>query len=945
MSGPAKREACSRCGRRLPPDAAGDGHCPQCLMELGLGAAGRDTGDTAPPAAEVASGRVGPYRLLERLGEGGMGIVYRAEQMEPLRREVALKILKPGLDTREILARFDAERQALARMDHPHVARVHDAGTTEAGLPFFVMELIRGVSITEYCDRRRLGIRRRLELFLDVLAGVEHAHQKGIIHRDLKPSNVLVSEEEGRPVPRVIDFGVAKATVERLTDRTLVTRAGQVLGTPEYMSPEQIDLGAEDVDTRADVYSLGVLLYELMVGARPFGRERLEGLAYGELRRVVCEEAPPTPSLRVTTLGERSTSVAADRGVEPATLVHAVRGDLDWIIMRALEKERQRRYASVSEFAADIRRHFDHEPVVAGPPSTLYRLEKFVRRHRMGVGVATLALAMPLVFVGTTTVQAHRLAAERDRANEQARVAGEVSRFLIEIFQAPDPTRAATAGTHPLTARQLLDLGVVKVDAELREQPEVRLRLKGAIGSTYSGLGHYEEARELLRTTVEEARAVLGEAHPVTLEAMLQLSYAQIMLGLFEEPLELSRGVVELYERTLGERHLETARAKVHLSRALFYQPQWNVLEEVAEIDREVIEVLRSELGPEHSETLSTTRRAAVGLILLGELEEGESLLTEVHEAQLRTLGEGHVEIAHTLRQLAFARARRGRLEEATDLRSRSFEILRENLGERHLLTLRAKIELAGNLDRRELDAEAARLLAEALEGMRATFGPDHLETLQTQLRLAGAYADVAELGGPGVRTEFEPKAVALSTDAVAAMERTLGPRHPKVVVSKWGLGNLLQQFGRYAEAEPYQLEALEGQLEIDPDGLPTAGYYVTPALGYIDTGRYAEAERFLREGLRICRAHDDDHGAAVAAQNLLRVAWKRTRDPEAAMKVWFEFGGALADERFIPGQDDRDLAEALESIAARLPATEAEHAGRLEALAMRIRDEAAAEG
>jgi serine/threonine protein kinase len=348
---------------------------------------------TDEPAVTERPGEViGPYKLMEQIGEGGMGLVFVAEQQQPVRRKVALKIIKPGMDTRDVIARFEAERQALALMDHANIARVLDAGATKSGRPYFVMELVRGVPITDFCDQNQLTPRERLGLFVAVCQAVQHAHSKGVIHRDVKPSNVLVTLQEGMPTVKVIDFGVAKAVGQNLTDKTVYTRFAQMIGTPLYMSPEQAG-GGPDVDTRCDVYALGVLLYELLTGTTPFDGKRLQKAAFDEVRRILREEEPPKPSTRLSTLGEGLSDVSARRKTEPKKLSALVKGDLDWIVMKALEKDRSRRYETVAAFAADLRRHLDQEPVEARPPSALYRFGKMARRNRVALTTAALVAA------------------------------------------------------------------------------------------------------------------------------------------------------------------------------------------------------------------------------------------------------------------------------------------------------------------------------------------------------------------------------------------------------------------------------------------------------------------------------------------------------------------------------------------------------------------------
>jgi serine/threonine protein kinase len=384
---------------------------------MGLGLLPTEALSKSDFVIEPAGTMIGRYKLLEKIGEGGFGVVYMAEQQEPMQRKVALKIIKAGMDTREVIARFEAERQAIALMDHPNIARALDAGATEAGRPYFVMELVRGIPITNYCDQKKLPTRERLELFMKVCQAVQHAHQKGVIHRDLKPTNVLVTEHDCVPVPKVIDFGVAKALGQKLTSKTIFTAYNHMIGTPAYMSPEQAALSGLDIDTRADIYSLGVLLYELLTGVTPFDAETLHKEAMDEVRRMIREIEPPKPSTRLQTLGEKLAEVAKHRHTEPAALSRLVRGDLDWIVMRCLEKDRQRRYETANALAKDLERHLNVEPIVARPPSAFYQFQKLMRRHKLTFAASGAVVASFVVGLGVST---WLFIQERQRADSHA---------------------------------------------------------------------------------------------------------------------------------------------------------------------------------------------------------------------------------------------------------------------------------------------------------------------------------------------------------------------------------------------------------------------------------------------------------------------------------------------------------------------------------------------
>ena len=796
------------------------------------------------PTQAMASGVaadsvIGHYRLLQKIGEGGMGEVWLAEQKEPVRRRVALKLVKEGMNTREVMARFESERQALALMNHPAIAKVFDAGTTSLGAPYFVMEYVAGAPITAYCDQHQLGTRERLDLFRQVCEGVQHAHQKAIIHRDLKPSNILVTELDGKPAPKIIDFGVAKALAQKLTAETLYTRVGAIVGTPEYMSPEQALSSGEDIDTRSDVYSMGIVLYELLAGAPPL---ELRKISLEEFLRRLREEEPLKPSTRIRTRDEATTEVARKRKMEPLALAKQLRGDLDAIVLKALEKERARRYDSPAALAADIGRYLNHEAVLAVAPSAAYRARKYARRHRAALATA---VAFVLVLIGGAAISIR----QSIRANTEAAVAQAVSDFLQKdvLAQASAYEQAGPAAKPDphLEVRTALDRAATRIAGKFDRQPEVEAAIRDTIGSTYKDLGLYAEARAQLETALALHRRVLAKDNPKVLKTMSNLATIARWQGRYPEAETLYSQALEGQRRVLGPERPETLASMSGLASTYEGEGKYAQAEP---LQRQTLEIFRRVRGPEHQNTLALMNNLALTYIGQGKYGQAEALQRETLEIDRRVLGPEYPDTLNSINNLATTYGSEGKYAEAEALVSQNLEIERSVLGPEHSLTLSSLFILAKIYEFEGRYAESEAVFAQVLEIYRRVLGPDHPKTLYSLAELAATY----------LRQGKYALAETTSVQALAGLRHVLGAENRDAIASVDDLALAYQMQGKFVESEPLAREALELCRKKLPDDWQR--FRAESLLGASLAGqkKYTEAQPLLLEGYQGMLARKD---------------------------------------------------------------------------------------
>ncbi len=720
-----------------------------------------------------------------------------AEQEEPVHRRVALKLIKPGMDTKSVIARFEAERQALALMDHPNIAHVFDAGATESGRPYFVMELVEGTKITDFCDQYSLGTSARLELFVQVCDAVQHAHQKGIIHRDLKPSNILVTTTpDGKPVPKVIDFGIAKATTgQQLTDKTIFTAFEMLIGTPAYMSPEQAVVSNVEVDTRTDIYSLGVLLYELLTGTTPFDARELFKAGLDEVRRTIRDEEPVRPSTRLSTMKvENLTEISRRRHAAPPTLIREVRGDLDWIVMQALEKDRARRYKTANGLALDVQRYLAVEPISARPPSKIYKLQKTMKRNKLlfaGVSVIALLIVTSLIVVSASLAKERRSRREAEAAKAKAEAASlksqQVTKFLEDMLSGVGPSAALGQDTKML--RGILDRTAERIGQEMTNQPAVEAELRSLIGTLYFEIGNYTAAEKMQRTALAINRELFGSESKEAAASLNDLGLVFWKQGNLTEAESAHRQALEIRQRLFGKEHPSAAASLNDL--ATVYRHQRKLLH-ADEMIREALRIRRKSFGNEHLEIADSLHNLSIVLADEGKGAESEATARELVAMRRRLLGNEDPLVAAALNDLAHSLGFTGKLEESESVQREALAMQRKLLGDDHPNVSISLSALAERMRQRGKVAEALALSGAVLAIQREQLGensPDFIHSLSSL----------------GVTLEAQgklPEGEAAHREALALWRKRAGNESPQALSALGDVNRLLVSQRKFADAE-----------------------------------------------------------------------------------------------------------------------------------------------
>lgn len=803
-----------------------------------------------PVGHEVGS-TIGPYKLVRVLGQGGFGVVYEAKQTEPVKRIVALKIIKPGMDTEEVIARFEAERQALAMMDHPNIARVYEAGTSDKGHPYFAMELCHGTPLTQYCDRHNLKLSQRLELFLTVCRAVQHAHQKTVIHRDIKPSNILVAEQDGKPVPKVIDFGIAKALNQDLTSRTLNTGVGMVIGTPQYMSPEQAAADPNNVDTRSDVYSLGIVLYELLTGSTPLKIETLHKLAVDEMLKHVREAEPVKPSSRIW--DERDTKVgqetATRRKTNPSRLHRIVRGELDWIILKALENDRDRRYESVAALAEDIENFQHHDAVNATPPSLNYRMRKFARKYRTPLLTSAALFIALLAGAILSVTQAIRA----DRARQEAEAATD---FLVSTFQSPDPYRDGKS----ITVAEMLDKAASQVHEDFSDSLKIRSRLLDTIGRTYSSLGLDAQAAELHAENAELLREASFSSASGRLNADHLNGRALTRIGRWQESVPLLEKTSKELLRTKGTNHELTLACQQSLASAYATAGRY---EDAVSLLNKVIAIIEKQDDPDEASALSAREELANTHFIASEYESAAPIYESVLEALRANIDQRNLSIPEVLSNLADTYQQLGRKEEAEALIQEALDLCVATFGGDHQMTYITKNRFAMILSENGENERAVMHLEESVAGLTRALGLNHHSTLDTLRKLA------VVLGNLG----WHEKALENLRAVTEASTALLGPDNPSTLHARNSLATVLVRTGEYEEAEKIYRDTLKHWINTQGENYTEAAR-VRQNLGslYFDHMNRRDAAVTQQEHAleSILKMHGEKHPETLLARSIL---------------------------------------------------------------------------
>ncbi len=841
-----------------------------------------------PPGLPLNS-RIDHYKLLEQIGEGGFGVVYVAEQTEPVRRKVALKVIKPGMDSREVILRFEAERHALALMDHPNIAKVFDAGTTPTGRPYFVMELVKGVAITQFCDQNRLPPRERLELFISVCQAIQHAHQKGIIHRDIKPSNIMVALQDGKPVAKVIDFGVAKALHQKLTEQSIYTSVAQMIGTPLYMSPEQAEMTSLDIDTRSDIYSLGVLLYELLTGVTPFDRQRFAKAAFDEIRRVIREEEPPKPSTRLSS-SESIASVSAQRRSEPAKLSKLVRGDLDWITMKCLEKDRGRRYETANGLAMDIQRYLADEPVNAGPPSRLYRMQKFVRRNRGAVIAAGLLLLALVGGVIGTTIGLVRARHESDQkeiarlhADEQRQTAEAISKFLendlLELADAHKQAGANMLADPDMKVKTLVIRAAKQMEGRFVDRPSVEASLRTTIGNALRAVGESAEAIPHLERAVNLRKQLHGAGTIETLDTIAFLARAQMDAGKLDEALPNCEKVRDECQLLFGETNDSTLAAMNDL--AHLYQVRGNPNRALPMFQR-VLELRKQQLGTDHDDTLLSMNNLGFCYFGLSQYDKSLEVHQQTHQLRLKKHGEDHPDTIASLNNFSTAMLALGQIQPAMPHLQKALDLHRKRVGPSHPDTWQCMDNLSWAHQALGQNGEAIALGEEALKRRLEKLEPNHPDTLQSYNNLGAVYFGIGDFA----------RCLAMHEKAYEGRRVKLSPEHQFTLISMENVATSHLALGSSDKAIPLleKLEEINNRLHPGVDNRETLHGLSSLGSAYLDSGQINRALPLLERTVEKYKtALPPNHPESLQAMYTLARAYQAAGKNEQSISLYAE--------------------------------------------------------